>query len=101
MDANQLIVQAILKIDARSEKEIKDDMKLLVSSLLEFISDIEPKLFDNTITMDEKTKLVMKKVGGIIKDYAFAFRQSDKDDFAKRFDSLKNILPIIKSYSNE
>ncbi len=94
-----LINRTIKNIDSCTEAQVKSDMKLAITSLIEFIGTEQPKILNPETPEDQIGKLFFKMVGGIAADALTAFLPSQKKALEQKFENVMAIYPLLKKYS--
>lgn len=99
---DELISIASKNIDNASEYQVKEDMKQLVLTLVNFVGSERPEIFDKNIPRDEKGKLFLKLIGGVVADSVTAqFGGAFRRKFDEKIEGIMNLEPLLIKYCNE
>lgn len=88
-------------IDTGDKDAVIKDFKFLISSLVEFVGNEEPRLLDSTRETHEMGKLFFKFIGGLAADGLMAGAMPHmKVKFEKKLAPVLQIFPLVQKYTS-
>lgn len=103
MDAEieKLISSVNDKIDGQPESEVKNEMKFLLTTLIEFVASRQPAILLSSTPPEKVGGLFFKMIGSIATDAMTAMVSPfHKKSFERSVENIMKLWPLLKKYSN-
>src|SRR4051812_33512368 len=101
MNTNGLMIRINQRIDNMTDKAVKEDMRLLITSLVTFTNEQDDRILDPETESEELPKLFFKLVVNLGSEAAIAqLRKSSRQAFEQKIKNLMVLWPLLQRYSN-
>ena len=101
MNTDELMGRINARIDNMPANQVKDDMRLLITSLIKFTNDQDDRILDPKTLSEDLPGLFFKLVVNLGTEAAVAqLSKKQRSRFEEKINSLMVLWPMLQEYSN-